>query len=270
MTRPGKSGACRRQRHADALGRQKASSRPRWIPWRSARTCRPSSFPERNARAVRPSGETSTIRAEADGDRPQLPREDQREHRQLRGDLPIEKKSRDEVGVSAGAATPSWTFAGRNTTRPRVIPPQLPCRSGPVRSYQALESVEGKAEELTLGDLPRDTLIEQAEQGRRSIHDLTREILASLHPADREARHRSVSAPAARSWPSGASRTTRDFLYTKFDEHLRDPEELRLSFSLETGCGRDRPPTRQRRSAVSRAGTLGADDESVGATTARS
>ena len=82
-----------------------------------------------------------------------------------------------------------------------------PVPIGTVPIYQALEKVDGKAEELTW-EIFRDTLVEQAEQGVDyfTIHAGVR---LPLHPDDREPHDRASSRAAARSWPSGASRTTR-------------------------------------------------------------
>ena len=65
-----------------------------------------------------------------------------------------------------------------------------PVPIGTVPIYQALEKVDGKAEDLTW-EIFRDTLIEQAEQGVDYFHDPRRRA-AALHPDDREAhdRHR--------------------------------------------------------------------------------
>ena len=65
-----------------------------------------------------------------------------------------------------------------------------PVPIGTVPIYQALEKVDGKAEELTW-EIFRDTLIEQAEQGV-DYFTIHAGVLLPLHPADREAhdRHR--------------------------------------------------------------------------------
>ena len=65
-----------------------------------------------------------------------------------------------------------------------------PVPIGTVPIYQALEKVDGKAEELTW-EIYRDTLIEQCEQGVDYFTDPRRRA-AAVHPDDREAhdRHR--------------------------------------------------------------------------------
>ena len=55
-------------------------------------------------------------------------------------------------------------FPGKNITRPASGSAQLPGPVGTVPIYQALEKVNGKAEDLTW-EIFRDTLIEQVEQG---------------------------------------------------------------------------------------------------------
>jgi phosphomethylpyrimidine synthase len=77
-----------------------------------------------------------------------------------------------------------------------------PVPVGTVPIYQALEKVEGRAEELTW-ELMRDTLIEQAEQG-----------------VDYFTLHAGVRLPwipltAAPSWRSGASHTIRRIFCTR-------------------------------------------------------
>jgi phosphomethylpyrimidine synthase len=82
-----------------------------------------------------------------------------------------------------------------------------PVPIGTVPIYQALEKVDGKAEELTW-EMFRDTLIEQAEQGVDyfTIHAGVR---LPYIPMTANRMTGIVSAAAARSWPSGAWRTTR-------------------------------------------------------------
>ena len=81
-----------------------------------------------------------------------------------------------------------------------------PVPIGTVPIYQALEKVDGKAEELTW-EIFRDTLIEQAEQGVDyfTIHAGVRLPFIPM-TADRMT---ASSRAAARSWPSGAWRITR-------------------------------------------------------------
>ena len=90
-----------------------------------------------------------------------------------------------------GADTVMDLSTGKNIheTREWIIR-NSPVPIGTVPIYQALEKVDGKAEELTW-EIYRDTLIEQAEQGVDYFTDPRRRA-AALHPADREAhdRHR--------------------------------------------------------------------------------
>ena len=90
-----------------------------------------------------------------------------------------------------GADTVMDLSTGKNIHETREwILRNSPVPIGTVPIYQALEKVDGKAEELTW-EIFRDTLIEQAEQGVDyfTIHAGVR---LPLHPADREAhdRHR--------------------------------------------------------------------------------
>ena len=73
-------------------------------------------------------------RIRADGDRPQLPRQDQRQHRQLAPSPPTSPpKSTRWSGRSAGAPTRSWTSspAATSTTPANGSSATRPCRSAP-------------------------------------------------------------------------------------------------------------------------------------------
>jgi phosphomethylpyrimidine synthase len=81
-----------------------------------------------------------------------------------------------------------------------------PMPIGTVPIYQALEKVDGKAEELTW-EMFRDTLIEQAEQGV-DYFTIHAGVLLRYIPLTADASPASSPA-AAPSWPSGAWRITR-------------------------------------------------------------
>jgi phosphomethylpyrimidine synthase len=81
-----------------------------------------------------------------------------------------------------------------------------PVPIGTVPIYQALEKVNGKAEDLTW-EIFRDTLIEQAEQGV-DYFTIHAGVLLRYVPLTANRMTGIVSA-AARSWPSGVWRTTR-------------------------------------------------------------
>ena len=81
-----------------------------------------------------------------------------------------------------------------------------PMPIGTVPIYQALEKVNGKAEELTW-EMFRDTLVEQAEQGV-DYFTIHAGVLLRHVPLTAE-RLTASSRVAALSWPSGASPTTR-------------------------------------------------------------
>ena len=90
--------------------------------------------------------------------RPRLPGEDQRQHRQLaRSTSSIEEEVEKMTWATRwGADTVMDLSTGRNihTTREWILR-NSPVPIGTVPLYQALEKVNGKAEELTLGGLPR-------------------------------------------------------------------------------------------------------------------
>jgi phosphomethylpyrimidine synthase len=109
---------------------------------------------------------TSITRNRADDHRPQLPGEDQRQHRQLRAHSSIEEEVEKMVwSIRWGADTVMDLSTGKNIheTREWIIR-NSPVPIGTVPIYQALEKVDGIAEDLTW-EIFRDTLIEQAEQG---------------------------------------------------------------------------------------------------------
>ena len=127
----------------------------------------------------------------ADDHRPQLPGEDQRQHRQLRGHLLDRGGGReDDAGRPAGAPTRSWTSrpARTSTRRASGSCATRRCRSAPCRSTRRSRRSDGKAEELTW-EIYRDTLIEQAEQGV-DYFTIHAGVLLALRAADREARDR--------------------------------------------------------------------------------
>ena len=101
-----------------------------------------------------------------------------------------------------------------------------PVPIGTVPIYQALEKVDGKAEELTW-EIFRDTLIEQAEQGVDyfTIHAGVRLGFIPLTANRVTGSCRGV----ARSWPWCLAHHRENFLYTHFEE-LRDHEGLRCQF----------------------------------------
>jgi phosphomethylpyrimidine synthase len=109
---------------------------------------------------------TSTTPKRADDHRPQLPDQDQRQHRQQRSaPHPSEEVEKMTWSIRWGGDTVMDLSTGKNIheTREWIIR-NSPVPIGTVPIYQALEKVNGKAEELTW-EIFRDTLIEQAEQG---------------------------------------------------------------------------------------------------------
>ena len=107
-----------------------------------------------------------------------------------------------------GADTVMDLSTGKNIheTREWIIR-NSPVPIGTVPIYQALEKVDGKAEDLTW-EIYRDTLIEQAEQGV-DYFTIHAGVLLRYIPLTAKAHDRASCRAAARSWPSGASRITR-------------------------------------------------------------
>jgi phosphomethylpyrimidine synthase len=95
-----------------------------------------------------------------------FPGEDQRQHRQLGGVLQHwEEVEKMTWSIRWGADTVMDLSTGKHIHETREwIMRNAPVPIGTVPIYQALEKVNGKAEDLTW-EIFRDTLIEQAEQG---------------------------------------------------------------------------------------------------------
>jgi phosphomethylpyrimidine synthase len=130
-------------------------------------------------------GQHQPPRARASDHRPQLPRQDQRQHRQLRR-RPRSRKEVDKMvwAIRWGADNVMDLSTGRNIHNTREwILRNSPVPIGTVPIYQALEKVNGVAEDLDLGSLPRHA-DRAGRAGRRLFHDPRRRA-PRLRPADR-------------------------------------------------------------------------------------
>ena len=126
----------------------------------------------------------------ADGHRPALPGEDQRQHRQLRGHVLDRGGGReDDVGDPLGRRHDHGPLDGQEHPRdPRVDPPQL---AGAARHRADLPGAreggrQGRGPDV--GDLPRHA-DRAGRAGRGLLHDPRRRA-AALRAAHRPARHR--------------------------------------------------------------------------------
>ena len=142
-----------------------------------------------------------------------------------------------------GADTVMDLSTGRNIHETREwILRNSPVPIGTVPIYQALEKVDGKAEELTW-EIFRDTLIEQAEQGVDyfTIHAGVR---LRLRAADRAARHRDRLARRLDHGEVVPRAPRRELPLHALRRDLRDHEGLRRRPSRSaTACAPARPPT---------------------------
>ena len=129
-------------------------------------------------------------RIRADGDRPQLPGQDQRQYRQQRGRLRRRRRSRQD-----GLVDPLGRRHGhgpldrpQHPRHPRMDHPQL-ARADRHRPHLP-GAGEGRRRRRgpDLGNLPRHA-DRAGRAGRRLFHHPRRRAPA-LHPADRQARHR--------------------------------------------------------------------------------
>ena len=129
-------------------------------------------------------------RKRADGDRPQLPGQDQRQHRQLRGRLRRRRRSRqDGLGDPLGRRHGHGPLdRPQHPRHPRMDRPQL-ARADRHRPHLP-GAGEGRRRRRgpDLGNLPRHA-DRAGRAGRRLFHHPRRRPPA-LRPADRQARHR--------------------------------------------------------------------------------
>lgn len=125
-----------------------------------------------------------------------------------------------------GADTVMDLSTGRNihTTREWVLR-NSPVPIGTVPLYQALEKVDGKAEELTW-DIYKDTVIEQAEQGvdYMTVHA---GVLLRYVPLTARRKTGIVSRGGSIMAAWCLAHHKESFLYENFEEPLRHPRRVR-------------------------------------------
>ncbi len=155
------------------------------------------------------------------------------------GNSSISSSIREEVdkmswGIRWGADTIMDLSTGKNIheTREWIIR-NCPVPLGTVPIYQALEKVDGKAEDLTW-ELFKDTLIEQAEQGVDyfTIHAGVRLPYIPM-TADRMTGIVSRGGSIMAKWCLAHHKE--NFLYERFDEICEIMKEYDVSFSLGDG-----------------------------------
>ena len=137
-------------------------------------------------------------------------------------------------GIRWGADTIMDLSTGRNIHETREwILRNAPVPIGTVPIYQALEKVDGKAEELTW-EIFRDTLIEQAEQG---VDYVTIQAGVRLHHVPLTAKRLTgiVSRGGSIMAKWCLAHHTESFLYTNFEEICEIMKAYDVSFSLGDG-----------------------------------
>ncbi len=137
-------------------------------------------------------------------------------------------------GIRWGADTIMDLSTGKNIHETREwILRNSPVPIGTVPIYQALEKVDGKAEELTW-DIFRDTLIEQAEQG---VDYFTIHAGVRLHHVPLTAKRLTgiVSRGGSIMAKWCLAHHTESFLYTNFEEICDIMKAYDVSFSLGDG-----------------------------------
>ena len=169
-----------------------------------------------------------------------------------------------------GADTVMDLSTGRNIHETREwILRNSPVPIGTVPIYQALEKVDGKAEELTW-EIFRDTLIEQAEQGVDyfTIHAGVRLAYVPL-TAKRVTGIVSRGGSIMAKWCLAHHRESLPLHALRGD--LRDPGAATTSRSRwATACGPDRPPTPTTRRSSRSSRRSASSRRRPGPTTARS
>ena len=195
----------------------------------------PSSCATRSRAARHHPGQYQPRRARADGDRPELPHQDQRQHRQQRGDVERRGGSRqDGVVDPLGRRHRHGPSTGRNIHNTREwILRNSPVPIGTVPIYQALEKVDGDPVKLDW-ECYKDTLIEQCEQGVDyfTIHAGVRLAYVPL-TANRVTGIVSRGGSIMAKWR--LSRHKESFLYERFDEICDLMRKYDVSFSLGDG-----------------------------------
>ena len=137
-------------------------------------------------------------------------------------------------GIRWGGDTIMDLSTGKNIHETREwILRNSPVPIGTVPIYQALEKVDGKAEELTW-EIYRDTLIEQAEQG---VDYFTIHAGVRLHHVPLTAKRLTgiVSRGGSIMAKWCLSHHTESFLYTNFEEICEIMKSYDISFSLGDG-----------------------------------
>ena len=215
-------------------------------------------------------GQHQSPRARADDHRPQLPGEDQREHRQLRGVLVDRGGSREAaLGDALGRRHGDGSVDRQEHPRDaRVDHPEL---GGADRHGADLSGArEGRrpARGSDLGDLPRHAH-RAVRAGRRLLHRPRRRA-AALHPDDRAARDRHRLARRLDHGEVVPRASPGELHLHALPRDLRDHARLRrlVLARRRPAAGIDR--RRERRGAVRRAEDAGrAEPGSPGSTTSR-
>ena len=169
-----------------------------------------------------------------------------------------------------GADTVMDLSTGKNIHETREwILRNSPVPIGTVPIYQALEKVGGKAEDLTLGGLPR-----HARSSRPSRASTTSRSTPACCCATSRSPRKRVTGIVSRGGSIMAkwclAHHQENFLYTHFDEICEIMAAYDVAFSLGDGLRPGSHGRRQRRGAVRRARHAGrADARSPGSTTCR-
>ena len=147
----------------------------------------------------------------------------------------IEEEVEKAVWAVVGAQIPLWIYQPEkiHETREWIIR-NSPVPIGTVPIYQALEKVNGKAEDLTW-EIFRDTLIEQAEQGV-DYFTIHAGVLLRYVPLTAKRLQELFLAEDA-LWRNGVCHITKKiFLYTHFEEICEIMKAYDVAFLEEMVC----------------------------------
>ena len=211
-------------------------------------------------------GQHQSSRTRADDHRPELPGEDQRQHRQLGRRVVDRRGSRQAALGDALGRRHGHGSVDRQATSTRPASgfcATPPCRSARCPIYQALEKVGGRPEDLTW-EIYRDTLIEQAEQGV-DYFTVHAGVLLRYIPMTARRLTGIVSRGGSILAKWCLAHHQENFTYTHFREICEIMRAYDVSFSLGDGLRPGLDRRRERRGAVRGARNAGrADAHRVG------
>ena len=206
-------------------------------------------------------GQHQPPRARADDHRPQLPREDQRQHRQLRGVVVDRRGSREApVGDAVGRRHRDGSLDRQEHPRDaRVDRPQLGRADRHRADLPGARESRRPARRPDVGGLPRHA--DRAVRAGRGLLHRSRRRAAALHPDDRPPRHRHRVARRLDHGQVVPRASPGELHLHALPRDLRDHARLRRVVLARRRPAARLDRRRQRRAAVRRAQDAGRADE---------